>query len=318
LKPQALILGGTGFVGPHLARQLADRYTVTATGRDHDIRDGKTVLGLVSRTAPDIVINLAAITTVRESFERPRETYDIGFLGLLNLLDALKSCGFRGRVLQVSSSEVYGFPTSEELPLTEAAPFRPMSPYAVAKAAGELLCLQWARQESFEIFLVRPFTHIGPGQSNRFAVAKFAQQVAAIMARNQEPIIRVGSLATARDFTDVRDVVRAYDLIIHRAEPGMVYNVCSGVQVTMRDIMNELIRVTGIAIEIAENPLEVRRSEQQRICGSHAAVSAVTGWQPEIPLIRTLKDVLAAAVIERSQAKPSGISPSAMERMWDA
>jgi GDP-4-dehydro-6-deoxy-D-mannose reductase len=299
MKSRALILGGTGFVGRHLARQLSDRYAVTATGRDHDIRDHQRVLDLVSRCAPDLVINLAAITTVKETFERPRETYDIGFTGLLNLLTALESCGCRGRVLHVSSSEVYGFPTADELPLTEAAPLRPMSPYSVAKAAGELLCYQWAQQASFGIVLARPFTHIGPGQSTRFAVANFASQIADMIVGSREPVIDVGSVRTSRDFTDVRDVVRAYDMILHRGRNGEVYNVCTGREVAVRDVIDELIRLSSLQVRLVENPLARRSSEQQRLRGSYAALNAATGWEPEIPLARTLEDILASAVRER-------------------
>ena len=299
MKPRALILGGTGFVGPYLGRQLADRYSVAATGRDHDIRNADAIYDLVSRNRPDLVVNLAAITTVRESFERSRETYETGFFGLDHLFGALQACGFSGRVLHVSSSEIYGFPRSEELPLTEAAPPRPMSPYAVAKAAGELLCYQWAQQGRFEIFLARPFTHIGPGQSSRFAVAKFARQIAAIIAGKQEPVIAAGNLRTTRDLTDVRDIVRAYDAIIHRGEAGKAYNVCCGIEITMLEVINKLIDLSNIAIKIVQNPLETRTSEQQRICGSYAALSAATGWRPEVPLDRTLADMIAHEREER-------------------
>lgn len=298
MKPGALIVGGTGFVGRHLARQLSDQYSVTATGRDHDIRNGNTILDLVSRSEPQIVVNLAAITTVGESFERPRETYDIGFYGLFNLLTALRSCRFRGRFLQVSSSEVYGFPTSDELPLTESAPLRPMSPYSVAKAAGEMLCHQWAQGGDFGIVIARPFTHIGPGQSSRFAVAKFARQIADVIAGRREPVIEVGSLQTARDLTDVRDVVRGYSLILHEGQSGKTYNVCTGREVVMRDVLHELIRLSGKTIQVAEDRALVREAEQQRLCGSHATLSAATGWAPEIPLPRTLGDILAFALKE--------------------
>jgi GDP-4-dehydro-6-deoxy-D-mannose reductase len=296
VKPLALIVGGTGFVGRHLVRQLSDRYSIIATGRDQDIRDSELVLDLVSRSRPEIVVNLAAITTVRETLERPRETYEIGIFGLFNLLTALRLRAFRGRFLLVSSSEVYGFPTSDELPLTEAAPLRPMSPYSVAKAAAEMLCHQWAQAGDFDILLVRPFTHIGPGQSDRFAVAKFAREIAGIMTGHRPPIIKVGSLRATRDLTDVRDLVQAYDLILHRGQHGQIYNVCTGREIVMRDVLDELIRISGKVIEVAEDQTLLRKAEQQRLCGSYAALSAATGWAPEIPLNRTLSDVLAFAL----------------------
>jgi GDP-4-dehydro-6-deoxy-D-mannose reductase len=286
-------------VGRHLARQLSEQYLVTATGREHDIRDSNTILDLVSQSLPEVVVNLAAITTVRGSVERPRETYDIGFNGLYNLLIALRSCSFTGRFLQVSSSEVYGFPSSDELPLKETAPFRPMSPYSVAKAAGEVLCHQWAQDCSFRVFIARPFTHIGPGQSSRFSVARFARLIAEIMTARRDPIVEVGNLRATRDLTDVRDVVRAYVLVLHKGRHGATYNICSGREVIMRDVLQDLIHLSGRVIKVAESPMLVRESEQRRLCGSHATLTAATGWLPEIPLTDTLRDVLTFALQEQ-------------------
>jgi GDP-4-dehydro-6-deoxy-D-mannose reductase len=300
VKPGALIIGGTGFVGRHLAHQLSDRYTVTVTGREHDIRNSDRILNLVSRSTPDIVVNLAAITTVSESFERPRETYDIGFYGLFNLLTALRSCEFTGRFLHVSSSEVYGFPKSGELPLTESAPLRPMSPYSVAKAAGEMLCHQWAQAGNFDVLVVRPFTHIGPGQSDRFAVAKFAREIAGIMTGHRPPVVKVGSLRATRDLTDVRDMVRGYDLILQQGQHGKICNVCTGCETVMRDVLDELIHLSGKDIAVAEEQTLFRKAEQQRLCGSYAALNADTGWTPRTPLNRTLSDVLAFALDQRA------------------
>jgi GDP-4-dehydro-6-deoxy-D-mannose reductase len=295
VKPAALVLGGTGFVGPHLARQLEDRYSVTLTGRADDIRDSAKVLELVGRLKPQIVVNLAAITTVRESFENPRETYDIGFYGLLNLFEALAAWGFAGRVLHASSSEVYGHPHRNELPLSETAPLRAMSPYSVAKLAGEMLCHQWSCSGAFAVFVARPFTHIGPGQSDRFAVARYAQQIAEIKAGRRAPIVQVGSLTATRDLTDVRDVARAYDLILHDGTSGRVYNVCSGCEVAMREVFEQLVRISGVDIEVEEDMSLMRSSEQQRVCGSYAKIHAETGWAPRVPLVRTLADMLEAS-----------------------
>jgi len=289
-------------VGRHLARQLSDRYLVTATGREHDIRDSDTIFDLVSRSLPEVVVNLAAITTVRGSVEHPRETYDIGFYGLYNLLTALRSCNFTGRFLQVSSSEVYGFPSSDALPLKETAPFRPMSPYSVAKAAGEVLCHQWAQDGSFKVFVARPFTHIGPGQSIRFSVARFAGLIAEVMTARREPIVEVGNLRATRDLTDVRDVVHAYVLILQEGRHGATYNICTGREVIMRDVLRELIHLSGKDIKVVEDPMLVRETEQQRLCGSHAALTAATGWIPEIPLTDTLRDVLTFALQEQRRS----------------
>jgi GDP-4-dehydro-6-deoxy-D-mannose reductase len=306
VKPSALILGGTGFVGSHLTRQLADRYSVTTVGRKVDIRDELAVRELVSRSKPDVVVNLAAITTVRETFEQPADTYAIGFSGLLNLLNALRDSDFRGCLLSVSSSEVYGFPSVGDLPLAEASPLRPMSPYAVAKAAGEMLCYQWSQSASFRIVRARPFTHIGPGQSRRFAVARFAREIAEIIAGAREPQIEVGNLEVSRDLADVRDVARAYDLILHAGGTGQVYNVCSGREVGMRSVLDQLIELAGRPIRVVENTALVRAAEQQRTLGSAAALTAATGWTATIPLARTLADTLAFALRD-VQTLPTGM-----------
>lgn len=153
-----------------------------------------------------------------------------------------------------------------------------MSPYSVAKAASELLCYQWAQSADFSVFIARPFTHIGPGQSERFAVANFARQIADIMAGRREPVMEVGSLDATRDFTDVRDVVRAYDLILSRGQPGTPYNVCTGRETAIRDVLAELIRLSGKKIRVKENSILRREQDQQRLCGSCAALSAATRW----------------------------------------
>jgi GDP-4-dehydro-6-deoxy-D-mannose reductase len=292
MTPRALIVGGTGFVGAHLARQFSDRYTATCSGRNDDVRDPQRVHALVERTKPDIVVNLASLTTVRETFDDPRATFEIGLFGLLNLLNALKDTGFHGTLLQVSSSELYGFPTPDQLPLSEATSLSPQSPYSVAKIAAEALCQQWNRTDGIDIRISRPFTHIGPGQSVRFSVANFARQVAEIMAGRREPVLRVGQLTTTRDLSDVRDVARAYDAIVHRGRRDVIYNVCSGRETAMRAVVDELVRLSGRGIEVLEDQDLVRKAEQQRLLGSHDRLTAETGWQPEIALKDTLSDTL--------------------------
>lgn len=290
----ALIIGGRGFAGHHLAERLGRGYGVVATGRDCDVRDKAALVSLAARHRPALVVNLAAITTVRETVENPRATYDIHFTGLLNLLEALFETGFRGRLLQVSSSEVYGHPSAAELPLSESSPLRPMSPYAVGKIAADMLCHEWAPRAPFDIMVARPFTHIGPGQSERFAVARFAAEIARIM-RGAEPRLSVGNLAVTRDLTDVRDTVRAYDLILHRGKRGAIYNVCSGREVVMRSVLDEMVELSGRAIAIMEDRALTRSAEQQRLRGSYEALHAATGWSPEIALTQSLRETIEAS-----------------------
>lgn len=290
----ALLIGGTGFVGRQLARRLGGTHSVVATGRDHDVRDKSTLESLVAAHRPALVVNLAAITTVRETVESPRATYDIFFTGLLNLLEALHEGGFEGRFLQVSSSEVYGHAPAAELPLRETSPLRPMSPYAVGKVAAEMLCHEWSQRAPFDIMVARPFTHIGPGQSARFAVARFAAEIARI-ERGAEPRIAVGNLGATRDLTDVRDAVRAYDLILQRGSRGAVYNVCSGAEIMMRAVLDEMVALSGRDIAIVEDQAFTRSAEQQRLRGSFDLLHAATGWTPEISLAQTLRDTIEAS-----------------------
>lgn len=293
MRENALLLGGTGFAGTHMRNLLTAEYNVISTGHSDDIRSRELVSRLVKRASPAVVVNFASITTVRESLEDPEKTYHIGFWGTLNLLSALKEHGFCGRFLNVSSSEVYGFPGEDQLPITEETPVCPMSPYSVSKIAAEALCYQWSQTEAFEIVTARAFTHIGPGQSDRFAISSFARQIAGIMLGMREPVIRVGNMDTTRDLTDVRDVARAYAILLEKGRNGNIYNVCSGSETYMRTLLNDLIKLSMIDIRVEMEPSIIRGREQQRIRGSFEKLNKETGWFPEIPISQTLSDTLA-------------------------
>ena len=205
----------------------------------------------------------------------------------------VKDYGFRGKMIQIGSSEVYGFPTDDQLPITEDAPLRPMSPYAVAKIAAEALCYQWSQTESFEIVMVRPFTHIGPGQSDRFAISNFAKQIAEIMLGKKDPIIYVGNLDTTRDFTDVRDVVRAYEATLQKGRSGKVYNICSGKEITTKVLLDDLIKCSGLSIKVVQESSLMRKTEYLRMRGCYDKLRVETGWIPKIPMSITISDTLA-------------------------
>ena len=289
---RALLIGGTGFVGCHMGRLLSADFKVLLTGSDYDISDKQKITAIIENFRPDIVVNFAFITTVRETFENPERNLEIGFQGMLNVLMALKSINFKGRLLNISSSEVYGHPDVSVLPMTEATPLKPMSPYSVVKIAVEALCYQWSQSESMNIITARPFTHIGPGQSDRFALSNFSRQIAEMQLNRREPVMRVGNLDSTRDFTDVRDVVRAYDMLLKFGKSGEIYNICTGQETKMKALLNKMIISSGLKISVEEDETLLRSAEQQRICGNNQKLRNETGWMPEIFLEQTLLDMM--------------------------
>ena len=292
MKDKLFLVGGTGFVGGHIVSAANSSFDVVSSGRGCDVRDAESVAALISQEKPDLVIHMAAVTTLAESFKNPRKTIDVNFGGVFNVLTALQESDFGGEMLFVSSSEVYGPLSEDELPVSEEKALRPTSPYAVGKIAAEVLCYQWSRAVNFKIILARPFNHIGPGQSERFAISDFARQIAAIKLGLAEPVIHVGDIDTTRDFTDVRDVADAYLLLLDRGRNGEVYNVCSGVEQSIRSLILRMCEIAGVEVELRPDPTRIRPNDQRRVRGDHAKLTADTGWQPGIPIDRTLSDLL--------------------------
>jgi len=287
-----LLVGGTGFVGSHLSSAFGNQYSITAVGRDVDVCKPSDLSALIRTVQPDAVVHLAAVTTLKESFADPSLTYATNFMGTLNLLSALRENHFQGRMLNVSSSEIYGLLNESDLPVTESLLTHPLSPYAVAKIASEALCYQWSQTESFEIVSARPFNHIGPGQSARFAIADFGKQIAAIKLGLAEPILNVGDIDTTRDFTDVRDIAAAYQLLLESGKNGGIYNVCSGVERSVRSLIIRMCELVNIQVELRADPERMRLSDQRRVCGSYQKLSADTGWKPQIAIDKTLLDIV--------------------------
>lgn len=287
-----LLIGGTGFVGSHFSSAFGDQYAITAVGRDVDVCKPGDLSALIRTVQPDAVVHLAAITTLKESFADPSLTYATNFIGTLNLLSALRANHFQGRMLNVSSSEVYGLLNEFDLPVTESLLMHPLSPYAVAKIASEALCYQWSQVEKFEIISARPFNHIGPGQSARFAIADFGKQIAAIKLGLVEPILNVGDIDTTRDFTDVRDIAAAYKLLLESGKNGDTYNVCSGVERSVRSLILRMCELVNVEVELRTDPARMRLSDQRRVRGSYQKLSADTGWEPHITMDKTLLDIV--------------------------
>lgn len=289
---KTLIFGGSGFVGSFMHSRSPNWSDTNVVGSDVDIRDKKAVKTLIKHINPDNIVNLASITTVKETTQSPKDAYDISFYGTLNILEALKECRFRGTFLYISSSEVYGYPTASELPLSENSLIRPMSPYSVGKIAAEYLCLYWQTVSNFKIMVARPFTHIGPGQSDRFSIASFAKQTSEIIRSKKDSVIKVGDLNTTRDFTDVRDIVDAYWLLLEFGTSGETYNICSGTERKVSRMLDFLICLSNKDIKIKEDPNRLRNFEQKRIFGNAEKLYKATGWKPKINYQKTLEDML--------------------------
>lgn len=290
---RALITGGRGFVGRWLADHLvAEGDEVVVVDVETDVADQAALDPVVAEAAPDAVYHLAARTHVGESWQAPAEVLRVNVLGTAGVLAAARRLEPTPTVLVVSSAEVYGVVGPADLPLTEASPVAPATPYAASKAAAEQVALQAWRGYGQPVVVVRPFNHIGPGQAPNFAVPALARRIVAAR-RSGDSTLAVGTLTTRRDFTDVRDVVRAYRLLAERGEPGTVYNLCTGRDVAIADIAERLLALAGASLALVSDPSLVRPVDVPVLRGDPARVEAATGWKPEIPLDDTLRDVLA-------------------------
>ena len=283
-----LLTGANGFVGQTMQAALP----CVPLPDGLDLRDRAALDAAIAEIQPDMVIHLAAQSFVPASFENPRETFDINFYGTLNLLEALQSVGFKGRMLFVGSGDTYGRVPEAALPVREEHPLHPRNPYAVSKVAAEALCYQWSQTSGFEIVMARPFNHIGPGQSPRFAITDFARQVTEIRLGRHAQVLQVGDIDVTRDITDVRDVVRAYALLLEKGRNGGIYNVCSGREHSIRDLLQRLIALAGVEARIERDQTRLRAAEQRRMVASFDLLHRDTGWQPLIPIERSLQDLL--------------------------
>jgi GDP-4-dehydro-6-deoxy-D-mannose reductase len=293
------VTGAGGFAGRHLAAavtagEFGDCVWLPAP-ETLDIRDTAGTLAAVEAARPDAVIHLAARTFVPESFADPRVTFEVNLFGTLNLLQALRATRFDGRMIYVSSGDVYGLVPEEELPVDENRPPEPRSPYAVSKVAAEQLALQWHRSEGLDVMIARPFNHVGPSQDGRFVLASLARQVAAIAAGVHPPVIDAGDLDTTRDFTDVRDVVGAYAAMLRSGRSGRIYVIGSGRERRVRDALAQMCVLAGIAVDIRQDPSRLRPSEQRRMAANSRLLHMDTGWSPRISFETTLTDILEAA-----------------------
>ncbi|MCD6289089.1 MAG: GDP-mannose 4,6-dehydratase [Anaerolineae bacterium] len=307
---QALITGISGFVGSHLAEYLLTETDWTVAGTlygdesniDHirsrlklypaDLSQPDTVTAILDEVRPDYIFHLAAQPIPSLSRSDPWGTLKVNIQLQVNVLESVVRLGLNSRVLVVGSSEEYGLVRPEQLPVTEDTPLRPLNPYGVSKIAQDFLGLQYHLAYQVFVVRVRPFNHIGPRQRLGFVVPDFAQQVAEAETGVRPPVVYVGNLDVERDFSDVRDVVRAYRLALTAGEPGQVYNVGAGVAHSVREIVERLISFTGMDIEIRVDPERVRPAEVPKLVADISRLRERTGWEPLIPFEQSLRDVL--------------------------
>lgn len=311
-----LVTGIAGFAGSHLVEYLVhegdaagaseteihgvihrhDRRIQHLRGHLHlhrgDLRNALWVSELVQTVQPDYVLHLAAWSDVGGSWQQPWTTYELNIHCQLNLLEALRRWAPASRCLVVTSNEVYGLLDPDDLPVDEATAFRPNTPYGVSKVAQDMMALQYWNSHRLPTLRVRSFNHVGPDQSDDFAASAFARQIAEIEVGLRPPVVTVGNLDAARDFTDVRDVVRGYWLIARHGEPGAVYNLGSGQARSIRWVLETLLDLTTASVQVTLDAARLRPSDVPvSICDNRRLVAA-TGWQPQIDLRASLRDLL--------------------------
>jgi GDP-4-dehydro-6-deoxy-D-mannose reductase len=314
---RVLITGATGFVGRHLIQHLVDTLpgveihgttlnpeAVPPTMHAHliDLRDEESVRRLLEQIQPEHIYHLAAQASPRRSFEAPWETLENNIHAQLNIILACIYLQMNSRILVISSAEVYA---AHDGPLTEGTPLQPTSPYGVSKIAQDMLALQYYLSHQLPILRARPFNHLGPGQGQGYVAPDFATQIARIEAGLQAPVLEVGNLSASRDFTDVRDVVRAYRLIVEKGQPGEVYNVASGKAHSIQELLDTLLKFSTHQIEVRVDPARFLPIDIPIKQGDASRLYHATGWTPNIPFEQTLLDILNEC---RHRVKASEVS----------
>ena len=300
---RVLITGASGFTGAHLSEFLSRRKNIELYGTSQhrrtrkgirffacDLRDAKKTAALIEKIRPERIFHLAAQSSVALSWEKPKESFDHNVGGTLNLLEAIKKAGLRPAILVSGSAEEYGRCNSPRI--TETAVLKPVNPYASSKLAQSALVARYSETLGFRFVQSRTFNLTGPGQNENFVASSFAKQVSLIEAGKQEAVIQVGNLEAVRDFTDVRDAVRAYWLMIEKGISGQAYNICSGKGRKVSEILDGYLSLSRVKIKIRKDPRRMRASDVPRLVGDPKKIAKQTGWKPEISFEKTLKDVL--------------------------
>ena len=309
---RVLITGITGFVGSHMAEYAlargaqvfgSTRWRSKTENIEHlrskvtfiesDLRDLSSVRALLEISVPDYVVHLAAQSFVGVSWHAPAETLTTNIISQVNLLEALRGLKMSPRFLAAGSSEEYGLVLEGELPIKETNPLRPLSPYAVSKVTQDMMAYQYFKSYGLPIVRTRAFNHEGPRRGDVFVTSNFARQVAEIEAGMREPVVYVGDLTPRRDYSDVRDIVRGYWLLLERGEPGEVYNLCSGRSWSIQQVLDFVLNLSTVkGIMVKTDPARLRPSDVMILEGDPTKMHKATGWKVEIPFERTLTELL--------------------------
>ena len=310
---KVLITGITGFVGSHMVDFLLEKKDLEIYGvvrwrskteniehveergvklSECDIRDAYSVKKVIDEIRPDRIFHLAAQSFVPTSWRAPAETLTTNLIGQLNIFEAIRQVGINPFIQIACSSKEYGYVKEDEVPIKETNPLRPLSPYGVSKVGQDLLGYQYFKSYGLNVVRTRGFNHTGPRRGEVFVCSDFAKQVAKIEKGKQEPVIRVGNLDAQRDFTDVRDMVRAYWLALEKGEAGESYNICSGKAYSIKEVLDIIVGFSKVDVKIERDPARMRPSDVQILLGDNSKFVKQTGWQPQIKFEDSMKDLL--------------------------
>ena len=305
---KVLVTGAGGFVGEHLIRFLLHcNHEVVAIGINNgaflkamhikthivNILDNDVLNEVMREEVPDAVIHLAAISNVPVSWQKPGLTVDVNIHGALNVLQAFYTANPQGKFINIGSSDEYGLTAKAGIPLTEEMPCRPQNPYSISKYSAEQIICQFGKKYGMNVISTRSFNHYGPGQAKGFVIADFASQIAAIECGQAVPVINVGDISAARDFTYVDDVVKAYAALLESVVDGGIYNVCSGSAVSIMDVLHDMLSLAECEIKVAVDEDKFRPAEVKCFIGDNTKIKKATGWQPVYEYSQGLQNVLA-------------------------
>ncbi len=310
---KVLITGITGFAGSHLADYILDNHLDAQVYgvirwrsrmenilhiedrihlREADLKDLVSLKKCLAEVQPDRIFHLAAQSFVPTSWKCPAETFAINAVGQINLFEAILSLGISPKIQIAGSSEEYGLVNSDEVPMKETNPLRPLSPYAVSKVAQDLLGWQYFKSYGLKVVRTRGFNHTGPRRGDVFICSNFAKQIVEIEKQKREPVIYVGNLEARRDFTDVRDMVRAYWLCLEKGEPGDVYNLGSGKTYSIQEVLDMLLEISGVEVKIEVDPERLRPSDVPVLLADSSKFKQLSEWEPRISFNQSLLDLL--------------------------